>query len=166
MERRIRAFFHPSSEILQLSLCRSLYTNLCPRADSRNAIKTGKRGLTFREISLLLSLSCKSGSLHRLVFPQQEPPLLSSVSSPSPSPSPPIIIHCFPFGKVERRGQRFFFLIFNSRYATRTHIFWVEERRPVQLHGNERKSVGRRVNFDDTGKGWLSNRRVRETELN
>lgn len=57
MERRIRAFFHPSSEILQLSLCRSLYTNLCPRADSRNAIKTGKRGLTFREISLLLSLS-------------------------------------------------------------------------------------------------------------
>lgn len=47
-------------------------------ADSRNAIKTGKRGLTFREISLLLSLSlsCKSGSPH--LFQEERLPFFPS----------------------------------------------------------------------------------------
>lgn len=138
MERRIRAFFHPSSEILQLSLCRSLYTNLCPRADSRNAIKTGKRGLTFREISLLLSLSCKSGSLHRLVFPQQEPPLLSSVSSPSRPPQLSSIVSRLK--KLSDAAKDFFF---NFQFALRdTHAYILGGREAASPIARKREKVG------------------------
>lgn len=162
---------------MPFSLYIYIYTNLCRRADSRNAIKTGKRGLTFREISLLLSLSLSRVNLVRCIassfLTNNLPSFLPFPLLPPPPPSP-IIVHCFPFGKVgkvERPGQTFFF---NFQFALRdTHARsgWKRGGRPVQLHGNEsRKSVGRqarRVNFDDTGKGWLSNRRrVRETELN
>lgn len=125
MERRIRAFFHPSSEILQLSLCRSLYTNLCPRADSRNAIKTGKRGLTFREISLLLSLSLSRVNLVRCIassFLSKNLPSFLPFPLLPPPPPPQLSSIVSRLEKLSDAAKDFFFLIFNSRYATRTHI--------------------------------------------
>lgn len=125
MERRIRAFFHPSSEILQLSLCRSLYTNLCPRADSRNAIKTGKRGLTFREISLLLSLSLSRVNLVRCIassFLSKNLPSFLPFPLLPPPPPPQLSSIVSRLEKLSDAAKDFFF--FNFQFALRdTHAY-------------------------------------------
>lgn len=142
MERRIRAFFHPSSEILQLSLCRSLYTNLCPRADSRNAIKTGKRGLTFREISLLLSLSrvnlvrCIASSFLSKNLPSFLPfPLL-----PPPPPPPQLSSIVSRLEKLSDAAKDFFF---NFQFALRdTHAYILGGREAASPIARKREKVG------------------------
>lgn len=128
-------------------------------ADSRNAIKTGKRGLTFREISLLLSLSLCRVNLVRLIFSKKNAsPFFPLVS--------PIIVHCFPFvlGKLEKLNEsgrrvlrRNIFLIFNLRYVTRAPFvsrrIGGRERERGRIGPIARKREGRREDEEGEFRG-------------
>lgn len=167
-------------------------------ADSRNAIKTGKRELTFREILLLLS--CKSSSRHRVNFPEEK--IASRVCAQlflvnnvlralTTFHNYHSLLRLFPRLETEMNvdgacyGETFLNFQFDR-------VTWLcaacratsssERADPVQLHGNEKvawkdsratragggRGGGGAGEFREAAirEGWLSNQRVRETELN